>query len=163
MSAHPDILAVTPMPTNSMVTNLITNSMVTMTTNSMAALRELTEAEILDVFPAARAAPHPPVLSPLHTKENTMTEDLRARARRDISTGLSGSSSDPDGYRANRRRESIAQTWQRDERIEVMRSMLTAEPERFDATFGARGRLIVGGYEAAGRAAGAIADPDEAA
>ena len=59
-----------------------------------------------------------------------------------------------------RRLEAIARGWRKDAGVVRMAAMLSDDPTLFDATYGPRGRIVVGMYRA-GEAAAAGRDPDE--
>lgn len=84
-------------------------------------------------------------------------------AHDDIADALRRDSSSPH-WRERRREESIAATFEHDEGSEQMIKQLREDPDRFDRTYGPRGRMKVGMYEQAKRAAlGPDSDDPEAA
>lgn len=74
-----------------------------------------------------------------------------------IASALSAKDGGAPRFRERRRRESIAAGY--DPKLEEMARQLRDDPDRFDRTYGAHGRVLVGLNEAA-RAAG---DPEETA
>lgn len=88
-----------------------------------------------------------------NTKTTPAHEDIAGALRRD--------SSSPH-WRERRREESIAATFEHDERMETMSRQLREDHQFFDRTYGPRGRVMVGIYEQAKRAA-LGPDPEAAA
>ncbi len=81
-------------------------------------------------------------------------------AHDDIVASLRDTSSTPH-WRERRREESIAASFEHDEGSEQMLKQLREDPDRFDQTYGHSGRIKVGMYEQAKRAA--LGDPEAAA
>lgn len=81
-------------------------------------------------------------------------------SQEDIAAGLAAKKPTD---RTNRRRDSIAGTYKPDPKMDAMRRLLDDDPQKFEATYGARGHITLGFYEAAQRAAEGLDDPDEAA
>lgn len=78
-------------------------------------------------------------------------------ATAEIAAGLTaGSGTD----RQQRRRDSIGATYRRDPALDEMRRLHKRDPAAFEATYGARGHLLLGMYDKA-RDALAEDDPEE--
>lgn len=68
-----------------------------------------------------------------------------------IASALANNNTEAPGFRQKRRREQLAASYEPD--LEEMERLLREDPDRFDRTFGPRGRITVGMNQAA-RAAG---------